>query len=115
MPITRDDLSDLRNDVREGFSGIHARLDITNGRIGKAEVDIAQHDVRIKNVEREVFHRRRDDRDDRSDDDQDRRRDYDDRAITQRDVRVVFITLGSAGSVILFFWKILPALLAAMK
>jgi hypothetical protein len=61
--VTRDELRDLRNDIvgrmTDGFSGVHTRLDTLNGRTSKGEVAIAAADVRMTNLEREVFRRRR--------------------------------------------------------
>jgi hypothetical protein len=61
--VTRDELRDLRDDIvgrmTDGFSGVHQRLDTLNGRTSKGEVAIAAADVRMANLEREVFRRHR--------------------------------------------------------
>lgn len=41
MDITRDDLHDLRDVLREDIKGVHDRLDDLNGRTRKAEEQIA--------------------------------------------------------------------------
>lgn len=60
--VTKADLRDLRDtiveEMRLGFAGVHRRQDTTNGRVNEAEQDVARHDIRLKNVEREVFQRR---------------------------------------------------------
>ena len=43
----RDLITDLRSDMRNGFDGVHNRLDILNGRTRKNEEVLARHDVRI--------------------------------------------------------------------
>lgn len=107
--VTKDDLRDLRDtlteQIREGFRGVHARQDTTNGRIQKVELIAAEHGVRLKNVEREVFPSsgRRDEPDERPKG-----------FVTERDVRVALATLGSAGGLVMFFWKLLPAILKVM-
>lgn len=61
--VTRDELRDLRDDLAErlssGFHGVNTRLDTLNGRTAKSEAAIAAGDVRLRNLEREVFDRRR--------------------------------------------------------
>lgn len=109
--VTKDDLWDLRDtlteQIREGFRGVHARQDTTNGRIQKAEVALAEYGVKVKNLEREVFPpsggRRKVDPVARP-------KGY----VSERDVRVVLATLGTTGGVIAFFWKLLPAILRAV-
>lgn len=100
--VTKGDLNDLRDfitdEMRRGFAGVHARQDITNGRVGRSEVEIGKQDVRLKNIEREVFHRRRTDRP------------RIEEGVTTRDVRVVWATLAAVGAVVMFFWKLLPAI-----
>lgn len=39
----------------DGFSGVHSRLDVLNGRTGKGEVADAELRQRITSVEKEVF------------------------------------------------------------
>lgn len=60
--VTRDELRDLRDDIVElmtrGFDGVNLRLDKLNGRVGTSEVAIASGNVRVTNLEREVFKRR---------------------------------------------------------
>lgn len=51
----------LLDQMRVGFTGINTRLDALNGRIGKSEVAQGQADIKLKNLEREVFHRRSED------------------------------------------------------
>lgn len=108
--VTKDDLWDLRDtlteQIREGFKGVHARQDTTNGRIQKAEVALAEYGVKLKNLEREVFPtggRRKVDPIERP-------KGY----VSERDVRVAVVTLTSAGAVITFIWKLLPAILRAV-
>lgn len=59
--VTKDDLRDMRDtiveEMRLGFEGVHKRQDTANGRLTKAEVADERHDVRLKNLEREIFHR----------------------------------------------------------
>jgi hypothetical protein len=59
--VTRQDLRDLRDELVEqmsrGFSGVNARLDLQNGRVGKSEVAIGVNSTQLANLEREVFRR----------------------------------------------------------
>ncbi len=61
--VTREELRDLKEDLVErltaGFTGVHARLDKLNGRVGTGEVALGQANVRLTNLEREVFRPRR--------------------------------------------------------
>lgn len=63
MDVTKDDVRDLRDtlldEMRTGFAGVHERQDKTNGRVNHAHESLAAIDVRVKNVEREVFARPR--------------------------------------------------------
>lgn len=40
--LQRRDIDDLRTMIQEGFKGVHDRQDTTNGRIGKAEINITE-------------------------------------------------------------------------
>ncbi len=59
--VTKDDLRDVRDtiltEMRDGFRGTNGRLDLLNGRVGRGEQGVARVDVRVKNLEREVFER----------------------------------------------------------
>lgn len=61
--VTKDDLRDVRDtiveEMRAGFVGVYARQDKTNGRVSATEVVVGAHDVKLRNMEREVFRRRR--------------------------------------------------------
>lgn len=105
MNRIRDELVDM---LRDGFKGIHSRQDITNGRVNKNENGLADHNARLKNMEREIFHRRRSDR---GDDDETR----ENRPLTRREFRIVYVTLGSAGAAVLFIWKVMPAIVKAFQ
>lgn len=63
--VTREELRDMREDLVErmtqGFTGVHSRLDLQNGRVGKSEVLIAEVGVKMANLEREVFRRHKPD------------------------------------------------------
>lgn len=108
--VDKNDLKDLREtiieEMRAGFSGVYARQDQTNGRVRAGEIQSAEYNIRIKNLERECFpHGGR------------RKVDPVTRPggkITDRDVWIVFGTLGAAGSTIGFFWKLLPLMLKAL-
>lgn len=39
----------------DGFSGVHERLDTLNGRTGKGEVERENHRTRIVSLEKEIF------------------------------------------------------------
>lgn len=47
-------LSDVKEQMIKGFEGVHKRLDISNGRIGKLEVNHAESQTRIKNIYKEL-------------------------------------------------------------
>lgn len=108
-PVTKEDLWDLRDTLsrqnKDGFDGVHERLDVLNGRVGKNEVQGGEHGVRLINLEREVFKRRRSDTDDEA---------KDAAPITRRDLTVALATLSAAGAIVTFLWKVLPAMLKAL-
>jgi hypothetical protein len=56
--VTRNDLDTMRDRieslVREGFVGVHSRLDKLNGRTGATEVNVADIKPRLAHVEREM-------------------------------------------------------------
>ena len=43
-------LTDLSKNQEKGFDGVHKRLDISNGRIGKLEVCQGETQTKIKNI-----------------------------------------------------------------
>lgn len=57
----KDDLRDLRDqlmiELRNGFTGVHARQDITNGRLNGVEKTQSAHDAKIEGLQREVYRR----------------------------------------------------------
>lgn len=110
-PVTKEDLWDLRDTLsrqnKDGFDGVHERLDVLNGRVGKNEVTGGEHGVRLINLEREVFKRRR------SDTDHDEPKD-DAAPLTRRDLAVALATLSAAGAIVTFLWKVLPAIAKAL-
>lgn len=112
--LTREDLIDLRNMLSTrldtGFSDLNERLDVLNGRVGRGEVDLGKHDIRLTNVEREVF-RASTRRPDPPDEDRRAPPEEDRLAITRRDVNVAIATVCGAGGVVTFLWKILPAVI----
>lgn len=56
--VNKDDLHDVRDvlseQIQRGFSGITARLDVLNGRVGRAEISDAEHRLRLEALERDV-------------------------------------------------------------
>lgn len=40
--LQRRDIEDLRQEIREGFKGVHERQDMTNGKVLKASADIVE-------------------------------------------------------------------------
>ena len=94
--VTRDEFRELRDDLVErmsaGFTGVHSRLDVLNGRVGKGEVAIGETGVRLTNLERETFRApgRRVDPEGRTE-----------RLLTRRDVQMVAI----GGGGIVACWK----------
>lgn len=107
----RTELRDLRETMEKGFTGVHTRLDTQNGRIGKGEVRDAEHDVKIRNLEREIFRRRWDDAGnvlaDIGDEFQPRRA-IAGRIITDRDVKIVWLTLGGVVGAVEFGLRVVP-------
>jgi hypothetical protein len=104
-PVTKSDLWDLRDSLgrtlKEGFTGVYSRQDATNGRVRQGEIISAEHSIRLKNLERELFPeggRRKDDPPGRPPD----------HTSYERDVKIVMATLAAAASAILFFWKLVP-------
>jgi hypothetical protein len=110
--VTKEDLAEhgdrILEEVRRGFDGVHRRQDITNGRVQKVEVEIGRQDERLKTVSREVFGRRAEDR--RVPKDKD---DWN-RAITKRDVAIVFGTVTVVVAFVKFMAWMAPAV-AALK
>ena len=111
--IEKDDLRDLRDtileEMRAGFSGVHQRQDITNGRVGKAEVALAEHSVRLTNMEREVFPRRRPPSSPTSETTAERL------PITRREVYLVLAAVAGTLSTIGVAYKALPVLALLIK
>lgn len=115
----KNDLRDLRDvlteQIRDGFKGVHERQDVTNGRVGKGEVELGRQDTRLTNMERELFRRRRGDR--ARGDGEDAHRQptaAEDKALTRRDLYTVVATLGAAGAFWAFVVKVLPAIVKAV-
>lgn len=116
--VTKQDLNELREFIKEGFKGVHDRQDITNGRVQKGEIEQARVDEALRNLGREVFSRRRDD------DQGDIARAKaaaavvavaEDKAVTRRDLYTVGATLCGVGAFWAFMEKILPLLLKVAK
>lgn len=103
--MTREELRDLRDDLVErmtaGFSGVHQRLDQLNGRTGKSEALLAASDVRLTNLEREVFPSSRRQRD-RKDD----VRDEDRPALTRREAQLLWTALAAIAGLVLTLAKL---------
>src|SRR5690606_37355826 len=97
-------LSDVKDDLAQsmasGFGGVHGRLDVLNGRTAKGEAAAAAMDVRIHNLEREVFRRGR----------KDSEPDEEKRSITRRDVSVFVV----GGGAILGLFELIQALMRGM-
>lgn len=94
--VTREEFRELRDDLVDrmtaGFTGVHQRLDVLNGRVGKGEVAIGETCVRLTNLERETFRApgRRVERDEQPGS-----------GVTRRDVQMVAI----GGGGIVACWK----------
>ncbi len=65
---TRAEFERLYQRIDAGFKGIDDRLDTLNGRTRKVENSDTELQVKLKNLEHEVFRRRSTDRKDRDDD-----------------------------------------------
>jgi len=106
--IHRVDLWNVRDELQKatqaGFerietalSGVNERLDAINGRVRNNEVASAQHNIQIKNLERELFgpeHHK-----------EDEKPAEDEKSITRRDVSVA---LAAGGGVWAFLNWLLP-------
>lgn len=116
-------LEEVRKDLREridegfertdaridtGFAQVNGRLDTMNGRVGRGEVALAQHDVRLRNLERQIFHRRREDESDEAEFGSPKR------GITERDVKMVLATVAITITMLTTLTKILPAVIKAL-
>ena len=111
MQRLNDVRDQLSKQIDAGFNRINMRLDILNGRVGKGEVESAQHGMQLKNIERELFPaggRRKTDPDERP-------------ApvplpslVSNRDVRMVVAGVTGTIGVLAFFTKLLPMLLKAL-
>jgi hypothetical protein len=100
---TREDIEEIVGEVRRGFAGIHTRQDITNGRVGKLEVDFGRQDERIKSIGHEVFNRRADDR-------RARKADGETKPVTRREVVLVSTTIALVIAAMKFLAWLVPAL-----
>lgn len=113
MPLlpnaTKADLDEFEDriftEMHQGFAGVHARQDITNGRVGKMEVEQGRQDERVRNIDRVVFGRRSVDLVVTSPDVDAQRT-----AITRRDVTIFVSTVIAAVAVLKFLAWLLPAL-----
>ena len=98
--VTKADLWDVRDRLTElievGFQRTHARQDVTNGRLLKAESELTRHDERIKTL----FRRQAKPEDE-----------GDDRRITQREVLIALGTIVATVAVL----KFLPMLATLVK
>jgi len=100
--VTKEDLRDMRDDlksdIRDGFDAITERLDILNGRVGKGEVTLGEHGVKIGALEREIFQPNGKPKVG----DAERRQVIrpDSKAVTKRDVLIVSGTLTTIGGVL---------------
>lgn len=96
--VTKDDLWDVRDQltaqITEGFRGVHARQDKTNGRIGAAEIEAGKHQERIAALERDIREVKRASTPRVSDEGS--------RRITTRDVSIIIATLIAIGGLIQF-------------
>lgn len=97
--FTKADGHDLRQLLLErmdsGFSGVHDRLDLLNGRLRAAEVNLGKHDVRLDTLEKRRSAKAERPRW---------------RAISERDIRIVLATIGAAATVAIAIWKVFPLL-----
>lgn len=60
MDMRRDEFDRLHETMRDGFQGLHRRLDELNGRTRKTELDVAGLEPRVKSLEKDVFRDNRD-------------------------------------------------------
>lgn len=93
-------LTELRDDMREGFSGVNARIDgltdqvrVTNGRVGALETETGRHDENLKGLNREIYRHGR----------------QPVGVVTKRDVLLVLGTVGVLAAIVKWF----PALMLA--
>lgn len=111
---TQDDLRDLRDyltrQIRVGFSGVHARQDLTNGRVMKNEIALGEHGIRLINIERDLFTSPR--KGARATDDVN---DGERQPLTRHELTIVLKTLGGAAAFVTFVWKVLPFLMRAIE
>ena len=58
VDLIRDTRAEILQQMREGFKGVHARQDKTNGRIDDLQEKSGEHEARLMTVERETdaFH-----------------------------------------------------------
>jgi hypothetical protein len=87
---------------------IRADVRAQNGRVGHLEGVAREHGVKLTNLNREVFHRRADDRESATTVEAK----GDKRGISERDVRMFLAGAGALGAVVVAIWKILPFLTA---
>lgn len=92
----------LRQHLVQRLDEVNHKLATQNGRIGKGEVARGELGVRVTNVEREVFHRRRDDNGDPPV--------ADEHVITRRDVLIVAYTLTAAAAILGALWGLLQVI-----
>jgi hypothetical protein len=114
----RSSMSDVRLDLRAGFANVDVRLErldvhLTelNGRTRKNELMGVRHEEQLKTVFN-LLGRRREKRPAEQEEGAPEGRP---RLISERDVRIVWMTLAAAGAVVTFGWKVVPAILEVFR
>lgn len=107
--VDKEDLRELKQEIREGFAGVHARQDKTNGRLGEVEVVQAFHKATMEGMQRDIQtqHRRHESRRTVDPPPEDGPKS----PVTQREVRLVLSTLGASVGLL----KLLPWLFSLVK
>lgn len=110
QPVTKGDVrflaEQLAREMRSGFTGVHERQDITNGRINKLESEQSRQDERMKGLQRAVYSRRVTDRQPSDDPPKDSER----RPITRREVYVAGGAIAATVAVLRFLGMLVRAL-----
>lgn len=105
----------IQQQLHEGFSGINKRLDTLNGRMGKVEVSSAVNETEIDNLKTEVYRRKEDQVKLAPPVISTPQKVVARHVITERDVKIVWMTLAAIIAVIEGLFRLGPVLIRLLK
>lgn len=107
----------LTNTMADGFAGLNQRLDTLNGKTNDNASDIkrllpvvSEQGAKIRNLDREVFGRRRDDNND------EKPKELDDKPVTRREVNIAIAVATTCLIVIIWLFTVFgPQMINGVK